>query len=107
MSSDQLRELEQQQDIDMQEQVKNTGSGTAQANKAAKGKGGKQGSNAVVGQNDDAKHGSNAAAQTSTRRGLRRKMDFTEKQLSQISLKTLDSYKDYIVNEYRSSLTKK
>jgi hypothetical protein len=34
-------------------------------------------------------------------------MDFTAQQLSQLNLKTLDSYKDYIVNEYQSSLVKK
>jgi hypothetical protein len=34
-------------------------------------------------------------------------MDFTAQQLSQLNLKTLDSYKDYIVNEYQSSLAKK
>ena len=43
----------------------------------------------------------------STRRGLRRKMDFTEQQLSLLNLKTLDSYKDHIVKEYTESLSRK
>lgn len=34
-------------------------------------------------------------------------MDFTEQQLSQINLKTLDSYKDYIVSEFQQSLNRK
>ena len=34
-------------------------------------------------------------------------MDFTAQQLSQLNLKTLDSYKDYIVSEYQSSISKK
>ena len=48
-----------------------------------------------------------AAAQNQTRRALRRKMDFTEQQLSQIDLKTLDSYKDFSVREFSISLNKK
>lgn len=34
-------------------------------------------------------------------------MDFTEQQLSQINLKSLDSYKGYIINEYQQSLNKR
>jgi transposase-like protein len=48
-----------------------------------------------------------AVGQNQTRRALRRKMDFTEQQLSQIDLKTLDSYKDFTVREFSNSLNKK
>jgi len=34
-------------------------------------------------------------------------MDFTEQQLSQINLKSLDQYKDYILGEYQQSLNRK
>lgn len=38
---------------------------------------------------------------------MRRKMDFTEQQLSQINLKSLDQYKDFIINEFQQLITKK